>query len=73
MHGVSLLFFDWQNTSLIFSMIGAWIWKVWITLPGEGTACRNPQSKIENHNGGVLDSTLGWTVLLPFEDEGWPR
>ena len=23
--------------------------------------------------GGVLDSTLGWSTLLPFEDEGWPR
>jgi len=23
--------------------------------------------------GGVLDSTLGWSTPLPFEDEGWPR
>jgi len=23
--------------------------------------------------GGVLDSTLGWSAPLPFEDEGWPR
>jgi|GEM_PF-1637775 len=25
------------------------------------------------HFGGVLDSTLGWSAPLPFEDEGWPR
>jgi hypothetical protein len=24
-------------------------------------------------SGGVLDSTLGWSAPLPFEDEGWPR
>jgi len=26
-----------------------------------------------SHFGGVLDSTLGWSAPLPFEDEGWPR
>jgi hypothetical protein len=25
------------------------------------------------HFGGVPDSTLGWIVSLPVEDEGWPR
>jgi hypothetical protein len=31
------------------------------------------QSRLLSHFGGVLDSTLGWSAPLPFEDEGWPR
>jgi len=56
-HGVRPLFFDWLETP-VFS-----------------TFSTNPKSKIQNRkfHGGVLDSTLGWIMMLPFEDEGWPR
>jgi len=47
----------------------------WLETPVFSTFSTNPKSKIQNRkfHGGVLDSTLGWIMMLPFEDEGWPR
>jgi len=52
------LFFDWHETPVVFDFF-------------DQSKIENPKSKIPF--GGVLDSTLGWIMVLPFEDEGWPR